>query len=198
LELTDEIMAGIEVVIGRKGHNRLGMLFNHIDKIFIKKWLVTDSNVETMERAHESTVRENSQLLEKHHTNLYGPAIVARDMVQNAEPTKEAPNLRRVSMAWKAGVRKSTMNRMSMANRKVMGERKKEKDEVTKGLEAACMRHRDTSSIDRKSLPVSADIREQYRSITSVKRDRMNTMPVHARLEDPSDKAEETGRLETR
>ena len=79
-------------------------------------------------------------------------------------------------MAWKAGVRKSTMNRMSMANRKVifrtyakcfveqvMGERKKEKDEVTKGLEAACMRHRDTSSIDRKSLPVSADIREQYR-----------------------------------
>ena len=46
-----------------------------------------------------------------------------------------------------------------------MVERKKEKDEVTKGLEAACMRHRANSGNERNSLPVSADIREQYRLV---------------------------------
>jgi len=80
-ELCDDIMAGIEVIVGRKGHNLIITWMNHLDNNYIRKWLTTSRSVDELERV---VSENNDELMEKHNIRLYGPRLDAENMIKQA------------------------------------------------------------------------------------------------------------------
>ena len=72
-------MGGIEAIVGSHGHYQANVMFNHLDELFIRKWLITTEKKEKLELMLEKSV------LNDHFTNLYGPRIVARRMIEENE-----------------------------------------------------------------------------------------------------------------
>jgi len=81
--LIDNIMGGMEILIGRSGHFGLFQMFQHIDNQYIRKYLIANEKKETLERAFDKVI------LEEHYTSLYGPSILAK-----AAKPKEGPSLK--------------------------------------------------------------------------------------------------------
>ena len=70
--LFDNIMGGMEVLIGRSGHYGLYQKIQHFDNKFIRKFLISKQKKEKLERALDKVI------LEEHYTNLYAPRILAK------------------------------------------------------------------------------------------------------------------------
>jgi len=78
MELSDDVMAGIEAIVGRTGHNQIITWMKHLDKKYVRKWLTTDKSVDTIERVN------NEELMEKHNIRLYGPRLEAEHLIKQA------------------------------------------------------------------------------------------------------------------
>eukprot|EP00092_Neocalanus_flemingeri_P014998 GFUD01016198.1.p1 GENE.GFUD01016198.1~~GFUD01016198.1.p1 ORF type:complete len:762 (+),score=173.52 GFUD01016198.1:44-2329(+) len=84
--LIDNIMGGMEVLIGRSGHYGAFQMFNHFDNKYIRHYLISKEKKENLERAFDKII------LEEHYTSLYGPRILAKTAV-TVKGTEE-PNLK--------------------------------------------------------------------------------------------------------
>ena len=70
--VVDDVMGGIEAVVGSHGHYKTNIWLNHFDENYMKKWLVNKNTKEKLEHMFEKTV------LDDHFTNLYGPNIISK------------------------------------------------------------------------------------------------------------------------
>jgi len=96
-ELSDDIMAGIEVIVGRKGHNRIINFMKFLDREYVRKWLTTEKSVDTMERVN---CESKEELMEKHNIRLYGPRVQAEILIKQSGGEKSLDTLDVVNL-WK-------------------------------------------------------------------------------------------------
>merc|ERR1719228_259783 len=112
--LIDNIMGGMEALIGRRGHYGATQFFNQIDNKYIRHYLICKEKKENLERAFDKVV------LQEHYTNLYGPRILVDTTATTTTPTgslkyTESTNLR----TWNKAVASTSWEWKSSAFMKV-------------------------------------------------------------------------------
>ena len=83
--LIDNIMAGMEILIGRTGHFGAHQKFKQLDNKYIQKYLISKEKKESLERAFDKVI------LEEHYTSLYGPRILSKTTFKGTKEHKEGP-----------------------------------------------------------------------------------------------------------
>jgi len=78
-KLIDDIMAGVESVVGKHGSYTLHGMFKHVDNKYVRKLLISKEKREGLE------VEFDKVMLDNHYTHLYGANVLVEDEEQEGE-----------------------------------------------------------------------------------------------------------------
>merc|ERR1719153_1480675 len=78
-KLIDDIMAGVESVVGKHGSYTLHGMFKHVDNKYVRKLLISKEKREGLE------VEFDKVMLDNHYTHLYGANVLIEDNEQEVE-----------------------------------------------------------------------------------------------------------------
>jgi len=73
----EHVMAGVEVISGKRGHFYAQNLFQHYDRKFLKKWFCVSDYDRNMKKIYEEIS------LGDHFLHLYGPSIISSKTINN-------------------------------------------------------------------------------------------------------------------
>jgi len=72
-KLIDDIMAGVESVVGKHGSYTFHEVFNHMDNKYVRKLLISKEKREGLEKEFDKVMLDN------HYTHLYGANVLVED-----------------------------------------------------------------------------------------------------------------------
>eukprot|EP00092_Neocalanus_flemingeri_P004500 GFUD01004844.1.p1 GENE.GFUD01004844.1~~GFUD01004844.1.p1 ORF type:complete len:660 (+),score=147.40 GFUD01004844.1:71-1981(+) len=78
-KLIDDIMAGVESVVGKHGSYTFHEVFNQIDNKYVRRFLISKDKREGLEREYEKVMLDN------HFTHLYGANVLAEHEKETLE-----------------------------------------------------------------------------------------------------------------
>merc|ERR550517_2306331 len=172
-------MGGIEVIVGRKGHNQIITLMNHLDNKYFRRWLTTSRSVDELERVVSDT---NEELMEKHNIRLYGPRLDAENMIKQAGTgTGKRMDTSQVLNIWKTKSQRDkrvTWRHSRFTNEEDKRERHqalqeglKEQSARTESLEKKLLRQLSgTELVKSRCATVSETTLENYKRLSEQKR----------------------------
>jgi len=161
-ELCDDIMAGIEVIVGRKGHNRIITWMNRLDNNYIRKWLTTSRSVDELERVVSDT---NEELMEKHNIRLFGPRLDAENMIKQAGTgTGKRMDTSQVLNIWRTKSQKNKRGTWRHSRFTTEEDKRERHQALQEGLKVQSAR---TDSLEKKLLRQLTDGFERSVSVKS-------------------------------
>merc|ERR1711971_1334760 len=164
-ELCDDIMAGIEVIVGRKGHNRIITWMNHLDNNYIRRWLTTSRSVDELQRV---VSENNEELMEKHNIRLYGPRLDAENMIKQASITGTGTGKRmdtsQVLNIWRTKSQKNKRGTWRYSRFTTEEDKRERHQALQEGLKVQSAR---TDSLEKKLLRQLTDGFERSVSVKS-------------------------------
>ena len=102
--LIDNIMGGMETVIGRSGHFKMSQVFNYLDNHYFRRFLISSDKKETLERTFDKII------LEEHYTSLYGPRLIVDNINTQTTTKKLKYTVSTLGREWNKGVANSSWN----------------------------------------------------------------------------------------
>merc|ERR1711923_126291 len=72
-KLMDDVMAGVEAVVGHYGTYRFQTMFNYIDNKVMRKFLIAEDKREGLEQEFDKVMLDN------HYTHLYGANVLVAE-----------------------------------------------------------------------------------------------------------------------
>merc|ERR1712037_1093908 len=188
MELSDNMMAGIEAIVGRTGHNQLITWMKHFDKKYVRKWLTTSKSEDTIERVN------SEELMEKHSIRLYGPRVQAENLIKQASKSEvRKMDTSEVLNIWRTKSQKEK-NRTWRHSRFTATEDKRERQQEglkeqtarTELLEKSILRQLSASpergSVKTRCATVSASTMENYKRLSDQKRRSMGAPARRSRF----------------
>ncbi|XP_023342387.1 sodium/hydrogen exchanger 3 isoform X2 [Eurytemora carolleeae] len=82
-KIFEHIMAGVEIISGKMGHYVLADKLYHFDQTYMKKWICVPNYEKRMKKSYEK------KILSDHLINLYGPAVLVKQNMENIDTIKE-------------------------------------------------------------------------------------------------------------
>merc|ERR1719508_194224 len=188
-KLIDDIMAGVESVVGKHGSYTFHEVFKQIDNKYVRKILISKDKREGLEREFEKVMLDN------HFTHLYGANVLVEDEeeVKNKPDFSAAQNIKSFTTGINAsswGMYKNKFNREMTADEATLRNNLFERNNRAKEIESRIFLNEARGGtpnlelkpdISRKRLSTCSAAMSKASKLSSQIKDKYDVAQIHKR-----------------